>query len=235
MPHHITARQAFMEGVRDHFPYVVGSVPFALLAGFLAVKLGFAVWQALALSTFVFAGASQIVGLELMSNHAPMLVVFLSALAVNARFLMYSASLAPHTKHWPFIWKVINASTIVDASYALCLKKFEVHFENNRWYTFGANAIGFVNWVGCTYIGAFFGNIIPDQLGLEFALPLMFITISAMFLKDKPNIAAAFVSGTLAVALYGLPYNAGLIVAILCGVATGYVLGRQSREAVRDE
>lgn len=230
MPQNITAKQAFIEGMKDHLPYVVGSIPFGILAGFLAIKLGFAVWHAMVLSVVVFAGASQLVGLELMNGQATIVVVFLSALAVNARFLMYSASLAPHTKHWPLRWKIINAATMVDASYALCLNKFNTHFENNRWYMFGCNVLSWSNWILCTYIGAVFGNVIPSEMALEFALPLIFITMGAVFIKDKTTIAVALISGGLAVLLRELPYNAGLMIAIVAGVALGYFLSERLQD-----
>lgn len=204
-----------------------------MLAGFLAMKLGFEVWHAMALSIAVFAGASQLVGLELMSVGAAIPVIFLSALAVNARFLLYSASLAPYTKDWPMGWKILNAFMITDQSYAMCLQKFEDHFENNRWYTFGCNILSWVSWITMTFLGAVFGSIIPDTLALEFAMPLMFLFMGALFIKDRITVTVAMMSGALSIILITLPYNAGLMTAILSGVVLGYGLDRITSRGVK--
>lgn len=230
-----SAKQAFWEGVKDHVPYVIGAIPFGMLAGFLAIKLGFEVWHAMALSIFVFAGASQLIGMELMSVGTTVAIVFISALAVNTRFMMYSASLAPHTKHWSILWKIVNAGVMVDSSYALCLKKFENQCENNRWYMLGANALSWASWLTCTYIGALFGNIIPNELALEFALPLTFITMAAVFMKDKTSIIVALIAGGLSMALKELPYNAGLIIAITSGVLAGYLMSTHTDKKAKGE
>lgn len=225
----LSPRQAFIAGLKDITPFVIGAIPFGMLAGFLAMKLGFEIWHAVALSVGVFAGASQLVGLELMHVAAAIPVVFLSALAVNARFLLYSASLAPYTKKWPMGWKILNAYMLTDQSYALCLQKFEDHFENNRWYTFGCNLVTWISWIVMTFIGAIFGNIIPDTLALEFAMPLMFLFMGSMFIKDKITIIVAALSGVLSITLITLPYNAGLMTAILSGVVIGYIFDRKNK------
>jgi 4-azaleucine resistance transporter AzlC len=229
----MTPRAAFITGLKDITPFVIGAIPFGMLAGFLAMKLGFEVWHAMALSVGVFAGASQLVGLELMSASAAIPVVFLSALAVNARFLLYSASLAPYTKDWPMGWKILNAFMITDQSYAMCLQKFEDHFENNRWYTFGCNILSWVSWITMTFLGAVFGSIIPDTLALEFAMPLMFLFMGALFIKDRITVTVAMMSGALSIILITLPYNAGLMTAILSGVVLGYGLDRITSRGVK--
>ena len=48
------------------------------------------------MSVLVIAGASQFTALQLLGEHAPLVIVIVTSLAVNLRFAMYSASLAPH-------------------------------------------------------------------------------------------------------------------------------------------
>ena len=71
-------------------------VPFGMLFGVIAGEAGWSLLQNLAMSVMVIAGASQFTALQLLSENAPTLIVIATALAVNLRLAMYSASLAPY-------------------------------------------------------------------------------------------------------------------------------------------
>lgn len=84
-----------------------------------------------------------------------------------------------------------------------------------------------------TFLGAVFGSIIPDTLALEFAMPLMFLFMGALFIKDRITVTVAMMSGALSIILITLPYNAGLMTAILSGVVLGYGLDRITSRGVK--
>ena len=54
-------RQEFLSGVRDTFPLLLGALPFGLIYGAVAATSGLSVTAAVAMSAFVFAGASQFI------------------------------------------------------------------------------------------------------------------------------------------------------------------------------
>ncbi|MUV57160.1 AzlC family ABC transporter permease, partial [Halogeometricum sp. CBA1124] len=62
-------------GVRDVSPILVGIVPFGLVAGVAAVDAGLSPLQAVGLSMVVFAGASQLAIVDLLSRNAELAVV----------------------------------------------------------------------------------------------------------------------------------------------------------------
>ena len=69
-------RSEFLRGARRGMPVVLASAPFGMLFGALAVQNGFSVGDAVLMSATVFAGASQMVGLELFGQRiAPWLIV----------------------------------------------------------------------------------------------------------------------------------------------------------------
>ena len=61
----------------------------------------------------------------------------------------------------------------------------------------------------------------PESWGFDFAFPLSFIALMFAALKDRPTVVAALVGGIIAVLAKGLPYNLGLVVAALLGIASG--------------
>ncbi|MEM8542328.1 MAG: AzlC family ABC transporter permease, partial [Pseudomonadota bacterium] len=80
-----SSRSEFLTGVRAALPIIIAASPFGALFGALAVENGMTVFEAGLMSAILFAGASQMVGIELFGeNIAPWLIVF-SIFAVNFR------------------------------------------------------------------------------------------------------------------------------------------------------
>ena len=90
-----TPKSAFLHGLWDGAPFLLVVGPFAALFGLLATEAGLTVFETLTFSVAVIAGAAQLTAIQLMQENAPTIVVLASALAVNLRMALYSASLAP--------------------------------------------------------------------------------------------------------------------------------------------
>ena len=88
-----SVKSAYRQGIRDGAPFILVIVPFSMLFGVIATEAGLSVFETLSFSVVVIAGAAQFTALQLMGEDAPTLVVLASALAVNLRMAMYSASL----------------------------------------------------------------------------------------------------------------------------------------------
>ena len=95
-------------------PVLLFIIPFGAYSGVVALEAGFGFWRMMALSVFVFAGASQIASLELMAAGAPWFVIVISGVAVNLRFIMYSASVAPHMRDASLGARLLAAYFTVD-------------------------------------------------------------------------------------------------------------------------
>lgn len=97
------SRGDFREGLRGGFPIMLAASPFGALFGALAVDNGFSIADAVFMSATVYAGASQMVGIELFGSNVQPWLVVLSVFAVNFRHVLYSASLAKHIRHFSFV------------------------------------------------------------------------------------------------------------------------------------
>ncbi|MEL6922395.1 MAG: AzlC family ABC transporter permease, partial [Pseudomonadota bacterium] len=87
----VTNRAQFIEGMKSAGAPLLAAAPFGALFGALAVENGMTVFEATLMSAIVFAGASQMVGIDLFGAQiAPWLIVF-SIFAVNFRHVLYSA------------------------------------------------------------------------------------------------------------------------------------------------
>jgi 4-azaleucine resistance transporter AzlC len=221
MPESTTSE--LLRGVKIGMPVVIASAPFGLLFGALAVDNGFTVFEAVLMSATIYAGASQMVGIELFGQQvAPWLIVF-SIFAVNFRHILYSAAVGRRVAHWSTLKKAVGFFFLVDPQYAESESKAErgerVGFA---WYIGMATPI-YVFWVAEAGIGAVFGTLIPDTraLGIDFLLPIYFLGLVMGFRKRPlwlPVVAASAVASVIAYKTVGSPWHVSI------GAAAGILL-----------
>ena len=139
------------------------------------------------MSATVFAGASQMVGIELFGQHiAPWLIVF-SVFAVNFRHVLYSAASGRRITRFSGWQKAVSFFLLTDPQFAEAEKRGEAGEPVTfRWYVALGLAI-YVCWIIETWLGAVFGRMIPDPhtLGLDFLLPIYFLGL-VMGFRTRP-------------------------------------------------
>jgi len=216
---------SYWRGVRDGFPFLLVIGPFGMLFGVLGTEAGLAIHETLAFSVVVIAGAAQFTALQLMTENAPTLVVIASALAVNMRVAMYSASLTPHLGGLPLWKRGIVAYFLVDQTYASSLLEYEKRpdqtLDRKFAYFLGVMTPICPPWYVFTLAGAMLGESIPPGLGLDFALPIAFIAMIGPLLRTPAHRIAALVAVILALAFAWVPFNLGLIIAGMGGMIAG--------------
>lgn len=229
-----TTKSIFWSGVRDAAPFILVVGPFGLLFGVVATESGLNVLETMTFSILVIAGAAQLTALQLLTDNAPTIIVIISALAVNLRMAMYSASLAPYIGPAPLWQRACAAYFLVDQSYGLAILKYEAYPKWNvrqrMVYFFGTIAPVCPFWYLATLTGALIGTSVPDWLALDFAMPITFIALIAPALRTRAHVAAALVSIVVALSLAFLPYNLGLLVAGIAGMMTGAEVESRTEE-----
>lgn len=213
-------------------------VPFALLFGVVATASGLKVAQTMGFSVLVLAGASQFSALQLLNDHAPVLIVLASSLAINMRMAMYSASLTPWLGRAPAWQRAVIAYVLIDQTYGLAIQRFErqpqLSVAQRVAYVFGASPVLCLPWVASTYIGATAGSLIPAHWPLDFAVPITFLAMIAPMLRTLAHLAAAGVSVVAALAMAGLPSGTGVLLAGPLGMAAGAMVETwQNRRTAR--
>lgn len=226
----------FLSGVRDVSPVLIGIAPFGAISGAAAVGAGLPPEVAFGMSVLIFAGASQLAAVQLISGGASALVVVLTATVINLRFMMYSASLSPYLGKLSAAWKGLAAYLLVDQVYALAVSRFasggrprqEPESAGSRgMYFLGAGSAVWVVWQAATAAGILLGARVPEGLSLEFVIPLTFMALLFPAITDRPTAAAALAAGLVAVAAEPLPLNLGLITGAAAGVLVGVLAGRK--------
>ncbi len=228
-----TRKGEFFSGIKAVVPLLVGIIPFSLIASISAIKAGFSELQTVGMAILIFAGASQLVAIDLVSQNVSGIVIVLTVLIINLRFCMYSASLAPHFTGLPFSLRVFLAYLLTDHAYAVSIVAFknEKHHCRYCFYLGGAIALWLV-WQTFTIVGILLGTLLPASWSLGFAVPLTFLGLLALAVTTRPTLVAAAVAGILVLMVHGLPYNLGLFVAALGGIVAGYLADRLTDHGV---
>jgi 4-azaleucine resistance transporter AzlC len=210
-------RATLAAGARASLPILLGVAPFGVVTGVAVAAGGIGPLEALAMSVIVFAGASMLAAMQLLAADAPVALIVLTALFINLRFMMYSASLRQHLGGLPLRWKLPLAYMLADNPYALCIARYTDHPKDAHKLEFylGVSATVWLVWQLAVLAGALVGSGLPASWRLEFAAPLAFIAISV------PLLLAALAAAATVVLAHGLPLRLGLALAAVAGIATG--------------
>jgi len=222
-------RSEFFSGVKAELPLLVGVIPFGMIYGVLALGAGLSSLEAQSMSAIVFAGSSQFISAQLFGVGAPIGVIFITAVVVNLRHALYSASLAPYLRCLKPRWKFALAYLLTDEAYAVTITHYQQTQDiadceapdRRHWFFLGAGLALWTIWQLSTAVGIFLGTQVPSSWSLDFTLALTFIAIIVPALKDRPSWAAALSAGIVAVLAYTLPLKLGLILASLVGISVG--------------
>lgn len=218
-------KSAFVKGVADGAPFILVIIPFASLFGLLATEAGLNVYETLAFSVVVIAGAAQFTALQLMQENAPTIIVLASALAVNLRMAMYSASLTPWIGAAPLWQRALAAYTTVDQSYVCAIAQYEkqpnMTIPQRMAYFFGTITPIIPLWYLFTVVGALLGTKIPDSWALDFAIPITFLAMIGPMFRTLAHVVAALVAIVVSLLVADMPYSLGLLVAGIAGMMAG--------------
>lgn len=232
----LPARREFISGIKAELPLLVGVIPFGMIYGVLALAAGLPPGAAQAMSSVIFAGSSQFVATQLFAVGAPEMVIFITAVVVNLRHALYSASIAPYLQCLSPYWKIGLAYLLTDEAYAVSIDHYQQTGEEmdcqspdrRHWFLLGAGLALWSTWQLSTAVGIFLGAQVPSSWSLDFTLALTFIAILIPSLKDRPAWAASLTAGVVAVMAFSMPYRLGLIVAAFFGISVGLALERWS-------
>ena len=216
----------FFKGVADVSPLMIPVVPFGIIFGVLAIDLGLSPITIIAMSIIIFGGASQIIFLQLFSAGASSLIILSSVGAVNSRHLLYGAVLSEHMSGFKMTWKIIISYFLVDQAFAVTNSYLKKSTDKDKaFHSFGAGATCWIIWQITTIIGIFLGSIIPEKLGLSFAVPLTFLALIVDDLRKLINVIVIIISGLIATLGYEIiPFKAYVIVAAISGLIIATIL-----------
>lgn len=193
--------KGFIYGLKKSIPIGVGYAPVAITFGILSLKSGLSILEAGLMSLFVFAGASQFIAVQLISQGATVWVIGLTTLIVNIRHILMSFSMLRFFEGISLSKLALIAHGVTDESFVLSSKLLKEipTVEERSEVTLGVNIGAYCFWVLFSFLGAWMGNQLTiDFSGFDFALLALFIvlTLSAV---NRDNLPTYLLAGILAI------------------------------------
>lgn len=193
---------SFLNGVKQAVPIVLGYIPVGFAYGVLAQKSGLGMINAVGMSIIVFAGSAQLIGAGLFGAGVGPVALILTTFVVNLRHLLMSAALAPKLKGWKKWQIALFGYELTDETFALhSMRMAKEHPPIAE--TFGVNITAQSSWVLGSLIGYLAGGQIADvrPVGLDYALPAMFIALLVPQVVKPVYLVMALLAGVLSVLL----------------------------------
>jgi len=196
------APASFARGLRLGLPIFLGYAPIGAAFGILACGLGFSAFQAIVCSASAFAGAGQLIALQLMgSGAAPLAVIFTTAV-VNLRHVLFGAVMSQHVTGMPVRQQAFLAFTLTDETFALNVDDSRRR-QADFWSMAGVGVVAWSGWIAGTAAGALAAAAIgdPTRFGVQFAMPAMFTALLVAQAEERSHVWTALVAAAFAVAL----------------------------------
>lgn len=190
--------------------------------GVLAENSGLTFVFTILMSIFVYAGTAQFLAVGLIASGVSPFVLGVSVFVVNLRYFLYSSILLKYIKTKSLLKKVFFSLEITDETFIVqttAIKPGELDESS----LFIMHWICHFSWVLGTAFGYFIGNNSFDlnKYGGEFALPIMFIALLAVSLKERFYWFLAILSIALVIVLNYL--NFGQFSTILASVLAAFI------------
>ncbi|MBI9078961.1 MAG: AzlC family ABC transporter permease [Pseudodesulfovibrio sp.] len=187
---------------RQVSPIILGYLPVGAAFGVLANKAGLSMCNTVLMSCIVYAGSAQLIAVAMFATGMPPLSIVATTFVVNLRHMLMSAALTPSLKSWKKWHLALFAFEITDESFALHSTRFG-RDDKSQSVSFLINCMAHISWVIASWLGFLAGETIPDvePLGIDYALPAMFIALLAMQVKNGLHVFVAGFTGLASIVL----------------------------------
>ncbi len=218
---HPDLRAARRQLLLDTVGIAVSVVGFGLVFGLAARQAGYSPVEAVAMSVLLFAGASQFAAVGYVAAGLPWAPIVVLTLFLNARHLLYSASLAPRLRDVPRLQRAAMAHVLTDEAFALSATHFHRLGRTDLPGYWIAAVVGvFIPWNLATLAGVLLGGVIPDPtaLGLDIVFPAAMAGLAAGLVTGRREVVAAGAGAAIGVWL-------SLVIGPAMGIIAGGLIG----------
>ena len=224
---------SFWRGLKNVTPIILGYLPVGFAYGVLAQKSGLSLFNTVLMSVVVYAGSAQLIGAGLIAGGAGAVALIFTTFIVNLRHLLMSAALSPKLRNWKKWQVALFAAEMTDETFALHSLKMAAA-DPPKAETFAINLFAHASWVTGSLVGFVAGGQIAVRpIGLDYALPAMFIALLVPQVLKPLYLAMAVCAAALSVTLLLLGFShSNVMVATLvcatCGACLDTWINRKS-------
>ena len=227
-------RPSYREGTKAMMPFAFPICVWGLVTGVAMVNAGLSVPISILITLTVFAGSAQLAVLPLLITATPLPVVWVTALLVNLRFVIFAAAARRSFVQLPWQQRMLAGYLNGDLGFALFSRRFAdatEHGNPQQWgYFYGGAVVNWVAWMGASIVGILIGASAPEAWGRNQAAYFALLAVLIPMVHRAPVAAGVLVTAVVAVATVHFPMRLGLLLAVVAGVLVAV-----AAEALRPE
>ena len=226
--------KSYLYGIKKSVPVFFGFLPVAITFAILAGSVGLNGLEATTMSVLVYAGASQIMAVQMIGAGAGSLSIILATFVLNLRHLIMGTCVFRKIKIKNFLLKLIGALAITDEGFAIITT--EEDSKCNVPYMLGVITLTYLSWIFGTVIGAVASNILPQIVADSFGIALYALFLALIVPDVKKSVRllgvvcfTALVNSALVLVLK-LEGSWAIIISTLLGAAVGTLIVEDGEE-----
>ena len=222
-------RKIFVQGIKDVLPLNIPVVLFGVFYAVLCIELGFSSHFAIATSLIIFAGGSQLIFITLFTAGAVPWVIFGSVIMNNSRNILYGAVFSRYIENKNGLWKLILSFFLTDQCFAVSNQYLKKNYNQkfSHYHMLGSGITVWIIWQLSNLVGIWLGNVVSDQLSLNFFVAITFLALIAKDLGKLDHFLVILLSAICSLIFYNLPLKAYVIVSATAGIILAYILNKK--------
>lgn len=192
-------------GIRLAMPVMPGMVAFGLAVGATAARKGLALIDSVLMNLLVYAGASQLVAMEMWPERftsGAIVGLALVAATVNARMLLMSASLHPPLSRYPAwqVYPLLHFTT--DPAWLITMRHGRDGGSAASVFV-GASIALAIGWMAATTAGYLAGTLVadPKKFGIDLVMPIFFAAMLVPLWRGPRRALPWAIAGAVALAV----------------------------------
>jgi len=192
-------------GAQQALPAIPGLVAFGLAVGTTAARKGLGLFDAVLMNGLVFAGASQMVAMEIWPDRltlAGIAVLALVTATVNARLLLMGASLRPWLGSLPAWQSYPMLHLLTDPGWLIAMR-YRAGGGSDAAVLLGGSLMFFAAWNAAATAGYLLGAQIanPRAIGLDLVMPIFFAIMLIPLWRGRRRGIAWLIAAAVALAV----------------------------------
>ena len=219
------ALKSYLYGLRKGIPVLIGFIPVAISYAIAATASGMSAAQTVGMSAAVFAGASQIMAVEMIASGGSIAII-MTTFVLNLRHIIMSTCIFRKMKTKNWLIKLISGFGVTDETFAIFTTEDDE--KSDGFFMLGLITVSYLSWVAGALVGVILQRALPEGLSLSFGIALyaLFIALIVPDIKKSlrlfVTVAVTVVINIILSRLIGGSWS--IIVSTLAGAAFGTFL-----------
>lgn len=214
-------RSEFKDALSVTTPTLIAYFCLGIVFGVLFTHANFSWYLAPLMSALAYAGAVQFVALSMMMEHSSVLAILLATVFIALRNSFYGLTVIERFKPAHPLLRAFLIYGLVDSTYAIFSIKEKQ--TNDIRFCFYVTLLPYLSWVGGTFFGALFADVVPELQGLDFVLTSFFALLVIEYYLINKKIDALIVPIVASFASYWLIPQYYLLLAIISCASYLYI------------